>query len=213
MSEVRQEVSTIMGLVRPAPRSRGGTGIRAGRVLVFTAATAAAMAVIARRAYRQVRDWGAEADDLVRELPGDDLVADAEFRRTRAINIDADRATVWRWLVRSGRPLGWLRGRWLGQFDGLALVVAVVRPPRVLVLKERATGWWDVSWAFMIIARPAGHCRLLVRTRARARPGWIGRLWLRLFRMLDPVTVALTRRMLLDIKYRAEAERLVRAAS
>lgn len=197
-----------MGLVRGVGRSPKPVRIRTLLTLTFPGAIA--LAIIAMRAYRQVRNWGAEADDLAREMPGDDLVPAAEFSRTRAVNIDASRESVWRWLVRSGRPLGWLRGRWLGQFDGLALVVARADRPRVLVLRERQARWWDASWAFMIIAQPEGHSRLVIRTKARARPGWIGGLWLQLFRVMDPITVGLTRRLLLDIKYHAEADRLIR---
>jgi hypothetical protein len=175
--------------------------------LIEVAAVAAT--VLAVRAYRQVRNWGADAADLVRELPGDELVPEVAFTRTRAINIDADPDLVWRWLMRSGRPVGgWLRGRWMGQFDGLALTVAAADPPHALVLRQRGSEWWDVTWAFVIIEEPQGRSRLLVRTRASHRPGMIGRLPFIAFRMLDPVTVAVARRMLLDIKYHAEAARL-----
>ncbi|MFC7624296.1 hypothetical protein [Microlunatus sp. GCM10028923] len=178
--------------------------------LVLGVAAVTAAVWVANRAYREVRDWGAEPAELVRDLPGDDLLPDAEFARTRAVNIDASSELVWRWLMRSGRPRGgWLRGRWLGQFDGYALTLALIEPPRVLVLWQGGAGQpWDLTWAFMIIDAPGGWRRLVIRTRARAHPGLLGRIWLTAFRLLDPLTVAATRRMLLDVKYEAEASRL-----
>lgn len=180
--------------------------------LIEVAAVAAI--VLAARAYRQVRNWGAEPTDRVRVLPGDELLPEARFIRNRAVIIEADREVIWRWLMRSGRPLGgWLRGRWMGQFDGFALAVVVAEAPSALVLRQRAPALWDVTWAFVIIPAPAGHWRLLVRTRAGHGSGWVGRLQLFVFRLLDPVTVMLTRRMLLDIKFHAEAARLKRSAA
>ncbi|NYE73888.1 hypothetical protein [Microlunatus parietis] len=177
--------------------------------LVLGVAALTAAVWVAARAYREVRNWGAEPADLARDLPGDDLLPDAEFARTRAVNIDASSELVWRWLMRSGRPYGWLRGRWLGQFDGYALTLALIEPPRLLVLRQGGPGQpWDLTWAFMIIDGQRGWRRLVIRTRARAHPGLLGRIGLAGFRLLDPLTVATTRRMLLDVKYHAEASRL-----
>lgn len=166
-------------------------------------------AAAAANAYRQVRDWGASPTDLRLSLPGDHLVPDPGFVRTRAVCIDADRSVVWRWLMRAGRPVGgWLRGRWMGQYDGFNLAVAAADPPNALVLEHLGSGPPDVTWAFVIIEGPADGCRLLVRTRARARSGLLGSLRFVTFRWLDPVTVAAIRRLLLDVKYQAEAARL-----
>jgi hypothetical protein len=46
--------------------------------------------------------WGATDDEVVARLPGDARVANARYRSTRAITIDAPPAAVWPWLVQVG---------------------------------------------------------------------------------------------------------------
>ena len=50
--------------------------------------------------------WGATSDEVVRRLPGDDLVANPLYVTTRAITIDAPTAAVWPWLVQLGQNRG-----------------------------------------------------------------------------------------------------------
>ena len=67
------------------------------------AAAASAAAVYgfvqARTAFRR---WGIDAAEATKELPGDELVAQAEAIDTRGIDIDAPPADVWPWLVQMG---------------------------------------------------------------------------------------------------------------
>jgi hypothetical protein len=58
------------------------------------------------RTYRAC--WGAEFDDLLRKLPGDDLVTRARWEFTHAITIDAPASEVWSWLVQIGVGRGGL---------------------------------------------------------------------------------------------------------
>jgi hypothetical protein len=44
--------------------------------------------------------WGARPDEVSRELPGDELLADAGIVATRAITIGAPPAAVWPWPAR-----------------------------------------------------------------------------------------------------------------
>jgi hypothetical protein len=48
--------------------------------------------------------WGARPEEVTRELPGDDLLANPDILATRAISIDAPPATVWPWLVQRATP-------------------------------------------------------------------------------------------------------------
>lgn len=50
--------------------------------------------------------WGASGDEATRVLPGDDLVADAQYVTTRAITINAPAEAVFPWLVQLGQNRG-----------------------------------------------------------------------------------------------------------
>lgn len=58
-----------------------------------------------RRAYAR---WGAHDEELAEPLPGDAIVVDATLRSTRAIDIAAEPADVWPWLVQLGQGRGGL---------------------------------------------------------------------------------------------------------
>jgi hypothetical protein len=59
--------------------------------------------------FKQWRErWQAKPDESVRDMPGDDLVPDAEFKQTMALTIDAPPKAVWPWLVQ----MGYGRGGW-----------------------------------------------------------------------------------------------------
>jgi len=49
------------------------------------------------------RRWGATDAEVSGRLPGDDLVEDANFHTTRAIDVDAPLEAVWPWLVQIGQ--------------------------------------------------------------------------------------------------------------
>jgi hypothetical protein len=90
---------------------------------------------------------------------------------------------------------------WLGLREGYALPVAQLVPGRSIVLREDpADGPWDAVWSFHVVPTTADRCRLVTRSRA-GRGGLAGRLAAIL---MDPVTLLMTRRMLLGIKQRAE---------
>ena len=73
------------------------------RLFMFGAAVASAGAafgyVKARAAFRT---WGIDAAEAEKELPGDELVAEAEAIDTRGIDIAAPPEAVWPWLVQMG---------------------------------------------------------------------------------------------------------------
>jgi ferredoxin len=90
---------------------------------------------------------------------------------------------------------------WLGLRDGLALPVAQVDPGRAIVLREQPPQQpWDAVWSFHVVPLGAGRCRLISRSRS-ARAHGAGRLATPL---MEPVTLMMTRKMLLGIKQRAE---------
>jgi hypothetical protein len=47
-------------------------------------------------------NWGATAEEIAREMPGDTLVLDPTFNATRAVTIDASPSEIWPWLLQVG---------------------------------------------------------------------------------------------------------------
>ncbi|MGY1666716.1 hypothetical protein [Geodermatophilus sp. SYSU D00696] len=86
--------------------------------------------------------------------------------------------------------------------DGYAFRVVRVEPPRALVLRQAPPEHpWNGVWSFHVLPGDAGGCRLLARSRTEVDP----RLGARVAgRVLEPVTLVMTRRMLHGIRERAE---------
>jgi hypothetical protein len=77
-------------------------------VILAAAAGAAGYAAWKIRGEPWYRDWGHDADEAVRSLPGDDLIADPTAIDTRGIDIAAPPEQVWPWLLQ----MGYGRGGW-----------------------------------------------------------------------------------------------------
>jgi hypothetical protein len=91
---------------------------------------------------------------------------------------------------------------WAGMKEGFALPVARIDPGRALVLREDPTeGPWNAVWSFHVVPTGPASCRLISRGTA-VDQGFAGRL---ADALMDPVTLVMTRKMLLGITARAEA--------
>ena len=151
----------------------------------------AGLALIAGRRFR---DWGAAKGECGAVLPGDELVPGAADVVTRAVMVDATAEQVWCWLVQIGQDRGGLYS-----YDWLENTVG---------LRIHSTDRIRAEWQ-----------QLRVGDRVRlVRPGWLGlrdgvalpvaRGALRLVgQVIDPITLVMTRRMLLGVKVRAEGSR------
>jgi hypothetical protein len=161
------------------------------------------------------------ADEAMRSLPGDELVAGAKIRWNHAITISAPPADIWPWLVQTScRRAGWC------SYDGLdnggvpsaerivpelqrvqvgdilpmtpgaqdRFVVRVAEPDRALVLGDEAG---QMSWGFVL--EPAGETSTRLITRSR---GAIDRLALGLMLRVfwHPLEFGMQRRQLLSLK-------------
>jgi hypothetical protein len=129
--------------------------------------------------------WGATPDEVVMNLPGDELLLGADLVTTRAIGISAPSAGIWPWLVQMGSGRGgaytydWVENMLgrnmhsaneiLPQFQDTKLGdefpfgpgrgfmrVAVFDPERVLALRSQDDGW---VWIFALVptAGPDGQ--------------------------------------------------------
>lgn len=90
---------------------------------------------------------------------------------------------------------------WMGIKEGLALPVAQLNTDEYIVLREDPEQTpWNAVWSFHIVPRWTGNCRLISHSRQH-RSNWgdvIGA------EVTGPVTLFMTRKMLLGIKERAE---------
>jgi len=86
--------------------------------------------------------WGADEDDLVAELPGDDLVQTNTPRTTRTVMIDAPVTDVWPWLAQIGEDRGGFYSySWLERAVGADIHNANTVNPRWQDLRVGDTVW------------------------------------------------------------------------
>lgn len=52
------------------------------------------------------RTWGATADELNKQLPGDDIVPEPSDETTRVVTVDTSSDEVWSWIVQLGQGRG-----------------------------------------------------------------------------------------------------------
>jgi len=198
--------------------------------LTIGAVAAAGLAPVSYRMFlrRRCLTWGARADEVTRELPGDELLPGAGLVTTRAITVDAPPKAIWPWLVQMGSGRGgaytydWIENLFglnmhsadaiLPQFQDLkpgdelpmgsggpAMRVEVLDPPGALVLRMA-----DMNWVWIFTLFPEGKStRLVSRNRiATDSLPWWSRPFYQLF--MEPGSLIMERKMLLGIKQRAE---------
>jgi len=195
------------------------------KTLARTAAVTAAAAFLYRRLLRQpILTWGATADEAAAQLPGDELLEDADGVATRAITIDAPPSAVWPWIAQMGpSPRGgaytydWIENllglnmhsadRILPEYqdpqvgDGFGygtnkMSFKIVEPEYVLATQSADGNW---VWTFVLEERD-GRTRLISRNRFRLPKlkNKIGMI------PMEPGSLIMERKMLYGIKQRAE---------
>ncbi len=198
---------------------------RTARIAVGAAAAGAGLLAAYWRIVRPwALRWGATEEEAARPLPGDEVVAKADYVATRAITIDAPAQDVWPWLVQigSGRA-GWYTYdridnagvpsateiipelQQLEVGDLIPMVAGTDIGVRVKELEpHRRMLWWDekgeYSWEWVL--EPAdGRTRLLNRLRV-TRHRWT---WKMLYELVAVNgDVVMQRKLLRGIKQRAE---------
>jgi len=115
------------------------------RLLVFVGA----FALVHRLIVRMGRGWGADQDEVVEPLPGDELVPITDGQATMAISIDAPPEDVWPWLVQMGVDRGGLYSL-LWVENGL-LRLGVKNADRIV------PEWQDLKVGDMIAFTPEGY--------------------------------------------------------
>ena len=173
--------------------------------------------------------WGATDAEVAAPMPGDALLPDPSFKATRAITIDAPPPAVWRWLVQIGRGrAGWYSydffdnashpsaTQLLPEFqhpqvgDWVPMAARVNEATAFKIRELKAPEWlvWekpDSTWSWKLIPLTGGGTRLV--SRLKARYAWresIGSALLSLV-LLELADFPMMRRLLLNLRCRAEA--------
>jgi hypothetical protein len=169
----------------------------------------------------RILNWGASAEEAGRQLPGDELLEDADIVATRAITIEAPPAAVWPWLVQMGpgRAGAYIHD-WIENLFGLNMHSAdeihpewqqlevgdllrsrpgspgmrVAIPEREGLLSNRSEAG-DWVWTLALHGQPDGSTRLLNRNRIAVRGSAAGQRLGML--VMEPGSLVTERKMLL----------------
>lgn len=178
---------------------------------------------------RWMRQWGATRAELRREMRGDREVPAPDYDTTLAVTVDAPAAFVWPWLIQLGCGRGglysydWL-DRLFGYLDapsadrilpefqhlrvndeipigrGGGFPVTAIEPGRTLVMSGVANGMhW--MWELALAPIDGTSTRLISRNRAEVPRTLAAKLFMV---VLEPAAFIMTRKMLLNLKRRAE---------
>ncbi len=173
------------------------------------------------------RTWGATEEEVLRAMPGDEIVPQPTFEATRAVTIDASPEQIWPWIIQIGyRRAGFYSydrldndgiasaEQIIPEHQGLAVSdliplsrtvdaeVRLLEPGKFLVLvvapPDTTENW---TWAWGLYEQDSGQTRLITRLRVRAES-------VRANLMLDAFEIVMMRKHLRGIERRAEAVEL-----
>ncbi|MFC2144066.1 SRPBCC family protein [Acidobacteriota bacterium] len=168
--------------------------------------------------------WGSTDEEIVRVMPGDEVLERPTFNATRAVTIEATPEEIWPWIVQIGyRRAGFYSydqldnegipsaERILPEYQNLKVNdliplsksanvrVTALDPPKSMVLLFEVEGTWsNATWVWGLFPEDASHTRLV--TRLRADPEGVRA---RVF--LDLGEIIMMRKCMLGIKRRAES--------
>lgn len=182
--------------------------------------------------------WGATDDEIKRSMPGDEILENPTYKTTRAITIDAPVSDVWPWLVQMGyrrggmytydtidRIMGILdepsADRILPEFQQLEVgdvipmgsgpdwpVKSIEHESSLVVFIDMPSMKFSWCWELQGINRTQTRLILRIRTLiAKVNP-----LMIPFFHLIDFGSFLMTRRHLLGIKERVEANPLMFAS-
>ncbi|MDP1848578.1 MAG: hypothetical protein Q8K79_12365 [Solirubrobacteraceae bacterium] len=169
-----------------------------------------------------MRRWGASDADLARALPGDDVCPDPGLEQTHAIAIDAPAEDVWPWVAQLGQDRGGfysytflenlagcrmrnadrIHPEWQDRRVGDTVLLHPSSGLEILRLDAGRAIVFEGGWALAIEPDGPGRCRLLARFRFPR-----GALSIGYALLLELPHFVMERKMLLEIKRRAEAAR------
>jgi len=170
------------------------------------------------------RTWGATEEEVLRAMPGDEIVPQPTFEATRAVTINASPEQIWPWIIQIGYGRAGFYSydrldndgiasaeHIIPEYQGLAVSdliplsrtvdakVWLLEPGKFLALvvgPPDTTETW--TWAWGLYRQDSGQTRLISRLRVRAES-------VRANLMLDAFEIIMMRKHLLGIQRRAEA--------
>lgn len=169
--------------------------------------------------------WGATSDELVRPMPGDDIVRDPSFDATRAVTINSPPEDIYPWIVQMGiNRAGWYSydlldnlGRHssetiLPEHQNTRIGDMIAMSPdgkQGLHVKDFKSNewilWWDqngtTSWVWGIYPDAESRSRLVTRVRIKYHWLSIDMIFNLIVEFFD---IIMMRKCMLGIKKRAE---------
>ena len=212
--------------MRGSPDARAGSpGQTASVALLRPAVAILAFGAFYLRFLRTpILTWGATGTEAASQLPGDELLEDADGLSTRAVEIDAPPEAVWPWIVQMGpSPRGgaytydWIENLLRLDMHSVDHVIPEFQSPRIgdtiglganrmrleRVEPHSVFAWRSEDgnwvWSFNLEERD-GSTRLISRNRFRL-PTLSARLAMV---PMEPASLLMERKMLHGIKERAE---------
>jgi hypothetical protein len=184
---------------------------------------------------RWLARWGTTSEELTRPMAGDAILPNPTHWATHAVTIEAPPDDIWPWLVQLGYRRGGLYSYdWLDQLFGILdgpsahevltafqqlavgdkirlgprqeLTVAALHEKRALVLRYSGD---EFQWVWQFGLYPLNEQRTRLISRGTERYKNSAGAWL-FMRVMEPAAFVMTRRMLLNVKHRAEARRAAR---
>lgn len=194
-------------------------------------AVGAALGAYVRNVRPRLVRWGAEDDEISRAMPLDGRITEPDYVTNRAITIDAPPPEIWLWIAQMGESPrgGFYSYEWIERLMGMDVKnartlipgcpapqagdkldrkgnmrVKAVEPGRYIVVgpPDDESLWVEATWCLALYPVDQDHTRLVSRVRARTKRRTPAALIWKL--LLDPGQFFMERKMLLEIKERAE---------
>jgi hypothetical protein len=171
--------------------------------------------------------WGATTQEVVLELPGDNIVLNPDFNATRGITIQSTPELIWRWIIQIGsKRAGWYSIDWmdnagikssekiLPEFQKIEVGQFIPFTPDqkngmwVRDFKEHEYIQWvdkegKATWVWYLYPIDATHSRLV--TRLRTIYNWKG-IWIIYYLLYDFGDIVMMSKCMKGIKARADHE-------
>jgi hypothetical protein len=184
------DLDAVIGTAGPSSSVPRRIAVRGAKTLLLIVGAAALYVLVIRP---KTKRWGATDEEVMRPLPGDDVVPGRGYRATRAITIDAPPELVWPWIVQigSGRA-GWYA---LDRFDNagvgsaeqilpefqnlrvgdlIPMKVGKEVGPRVLEMEPARRMLWatgdEFTWEWVLEPVEGERTRLITRMHERYPP-------------------------------------------
>ena len=177
------------------------------------------------------RQWGATAEEVESDLPGDEIVPSPRGGFNQAITVGVSRDLVWQWVAQIGQDRGGFYSydfleniagcqihsandiipefEHTPESEGLkmhptmpSMPLVKIDKPGTLLFGGEIDPETPVSWLFYLEETEDGVTRLTARWRYGYGSGIVTAIGYRLF--LQPIACVMQRRMLIGIKNRAE---------